>query len=615
MNNPSDRAAHSSLPGLIPSLILVGVGIFATLPAFWTGSVFTDDSLKHLVMSRHFIDQLAAGELYPRWLGGLNDGLGSPVMFFYGPVPDYMTALFRPLAGSDPEGWHQLCLAAALAVLASGFSAYAWLQRLGNDSAALIGAISYMATPYHLTVALYQRFAFAELWGFVWMPLVLWLVHAVLERRRGAGFGLAVSYALLIMTHLPTTLLFSLIPPLYALCLAKTECRVRVSATVVGAMLLGLGMSSVYLVPALLLQPYVQLKAMESGQFYFGNNFLFYGPRFIPELDALLKYQGVVNGGSFMVLMGAYGLGKRLLPLSGERVARFWVLVGATAFFMVLQLSKPVWELLPMVQKVQFPWRFGTVLTLSMAALLTLWLGAAGQLLSRTNVALLVIVGLVGLMEFVPIVVKEYLTYPDWSREPSLDWLEDQMAPKGAFVKGMVGAAKVGSYTDFLPNGVDPGLLGDPVKSFITLRTLASAPEVDVVKPASGMSLLQINHMTSRHLVLAVQSETPVTLQVRQFYFPGWVATVRGETTELKVRPSRPSGLIEVDVPAGRHDIDLVLKAGPAERSGRIISLISVIVFWAGWARLRYLARGGSRFFPVRRTHRCRLKRLTDLHT
>jgi hypothetical protein len=592
----------SALPGLLPSLILVFVGVLATLPVSWSGNVIGHDLLSHLVMSRYFIDQLAAGEWYPRWLAGLNDGLGGPVMFFYGPVPYYITALFRPLVGSDPEGWRQLGLAAALAVMASGFTAYAWLRRLGGDSAALIGALLYMAAPYHLMVDLYQRVAFAELWGFVWMPLMLWQVHAVVEGRRRAVFGLAACYALLIMTHMPTTLLFSAVPPLYALWLSPKGSRQRGGAMVAGGMLLGIGLSAVYLLPALLLQSFVQLDAMGSGKFYYGNNFLFYGPRFDPgKTDGDLHYLGIVMGGMAMVIVGVYELGKRLLPLAGARTAHFWAMAGAIAFFMLLPLSKPVWELLPVLQKVQFPSRFGILLTLSMAALLTLWLGAAGRLLARENITLLVIVGLVGLIQAVPI-FNVYRSYPVWTIKPSLNWLEDQMASKGALVKDIVEAAKIGSYRYFLPNGVDPGLLED-VTSFDTLRTLASAPEVAAVLPISGISIsqLQLSHVASRHLMLTVRSESPVLLRIRQFYFPGWVATVRGESTELKVRPSRPSGLLEVDVPAGRHDIDLVLQAGPAERAGRIISLISLIVFLAGWARLHYLARGEGRSMPVRR--------------
>lgn len=587
-----NRLSSSLFPMLLPSALLLSVGLMLTLPAFWSGNLLGADSLSHLVMSRQFINQLANGELYPRWLAGLNDGLGSPVMFFYGPVAYFITALFHPLVGSDPEGWHQLALAASLAVIASGFAAYAWLRSLASANAALITALLYMAEPNHLSVDLYQHFKFAELWGFVWMPLVLWRVHAVVNCRKGAALGLSVCYALLIMTHLPTTLLFSLIPPLYALFLAEREERVHACMVVTGAMLLGVGLSAVFLLPALLLLPDMQLSAIESGRFYFGSHFLFYGPRAFPGLDGVLKFLGVIYAGNTVVILGAYGMGKKLLPLSDKRIANFWAIIGVAAFFMMLPISKPVWELFPIIQKVQFPSRFGSILALSMVALLALWIGAAGKLTSRTNITLLAILGLIGLGQAVPI-FKKYAEYSFWTRTPSLNWLLDQMPLEDSSIRILVEAAKFDSYTYFLPKEADSDLLAVSFGSsdgFQKLRTLALTPQVSAVQPGPGFIMLQLSHVTPRHLLLAVQSEIPVTIKVRQFYFPGWKAIIRGGDV-LKVRPAHPSGLIEVDVPVGRHDIDLVLETGLVERSGQIISLVSFIIVFIMLVRLGLLAR------------------------
>lgn len=582
------NTSSSSLSRLFPSLVLLGGGILLTLPAFWTGNVLGADALSHLVLSRHFIDQLAGGEPYPRWLVGLNGGLGSPVMFFYGPVPYYITSLFRPLVGYDPEGWHQLGFSAALAVIASGFTAYAWLRRLGNPNSALISALVYMAAPYHVIVDLYQRFAFAELWGFVWMPLVLWHVHAIVEGRKGGGLGLAACYALLIMTHLPTTLLFSIVPLLYSLILGRVDGRVLLGAKVAAGMVLGVGLSAAFLFPALLLQSYVQFPVMENGRFYFGNNFLFFGPRFSQEVDEILKYLGSLMASSILVMIGVYALGRRVRTVHQEHLASFWVLVGMAAFFMMLPFSKAIWELLPFLQKVQFPSRFGTVLTVALAASLTLWLGAVGRLLSYANTALLVIISLIGISVAIPI-FNEYLTYPGWSRTPSLGWLYKQMEARQLPTRFMIKAVEDNGYTFFLPNEVAPGLSWDLAKSFDTLRSLTSGPEVKVVSENSAPSQLRISHVTPRHLVLMVRNEAPVSLQIRQFYFPGWAATIRGGGMELKVQPTNPSGLIKVDVPAGNHYIDLVLTTGWAERVGLLVSLFSLIVFMAALSRLCYL--------------------------
>jgi hypothetical protein len=70
--------------------------------------------------------------------------------------------------------------------------------------------------PYHFAVDLHVRGAFGEFWSFVWLPAVLFFVHRVARREPWSMLGLAASYAALIMTHLPTTLIFSIIPPVYA---------------------------------------------------------------------------------------------------------------------------------------------------------------------------------------------------------------------------------------------------------------------------------------------------------------------------------------------------------------------------------------------------------------
>src|SRR5713226_6864119 len=96
------------LAGFARTLMISAYGAFLTLPALWSGILVGYDSVNHLIRSRAFVDQLCAGDLHPQWLAAVNAGLGSPVFYFYGPVPYYITALFRPVVSNDPEGWHQL---------------------------------------------------------------------------------------------------------------------------------------------------------------------------------------------------------------------------------------------------------------------------------------------------------------------------------------------------------------------------------------------------------------------------------------------------------------------------------------------------------------------------
>src|SRR2546421_10650946 len=102
-------------------LIIIGVGCFATLPLLVYGlSLMSDDGATHALWYVNFSDQLWSGDLYPRWLSAMNNGLGSPVFFYYPPVPYFLTSFLKPLFAADPEGVHQLGISASIAVIASG---------------------------------------------------------------------------------------------------------------------------------------------------------------------------------------------------------------------------------------------------------------------------------------------------------------------------------------------------------------------------------------------------------------------------------------------------------------------------------------------------------------
>jgi uncharacterized membrane protein len=142
----------------------------------------------------------------------MNSGMGSPTFFFYGSVPFYVTSLFQAVVPYRDYGWPAVGLSASLALVGSGLAAFVWLRDVAGRNGALAGALGYMLLPYHLEIDHLVRFAFAECWAFVWLPLVLACTHRCVQGDRRAVVPLAVSYALLVMTHPPSTLLFSAVP-------------------------------------------------------------------------------------------------------------------------------------------------------------------------------------------------------------------------------------------------------------------------------------------------------------------------------------------------------------------------------------------------------------------
>src|SRR5439155_23010368 len=72
----------------------------------------------------------------------------------------------------------------------------------------------------------------------------------------------------------------------------------------------------------------------------------------------------------------SFMISKLRLGDSRQRINRFWFAAVLTSVFMMTELSKPVWRIVTVLRKIQFPWRFNVILSASVAALLALALSS-----------------------------------------------------------------------------------------------------------------------------------------------------------------------------------------------------------------------------------------------
>ena len=357
------------------------------MPAVFYGVFDAHDLVPyHLKWSKYFSEQFWIGDFYPRWLLGMNAGLGGPTFFFYPPVPYYFTSLFHPLFANELQGWHQLSLSASFALIASGITAYIWLKSITDERAALIASIVYMALPYHIGIELYWRFAFAEYWSFVWMPLILYFAKQLITAHKFSIIGFAVSSALLVMTHLPTLIIFYPAVIGYILFTAVKHKRgKKVLLRMILAITLGIGLSATYWLPAMTTQEYISMKAIMEGPYFYGNNFLFITP------DPIGRYLEVST-----LLMGelaccAFIIARTNAIANYRRESNYWIAIAMISVFMMLPLSQPIWYLVPVIQRLQFPWRFNTVLTIAIATLIALGLSSFRQSVNLSSKKVLLI--------------------------------------------------------------------------------------------------------------------------------------------------------------------------------------------------------------------------------
>lgn len=539
---------------------VIGCGLLLSFPVLYAGfPALTHDGRVHEVWYSNFAAQLWAGDWYPRWLQHLDMGLGGPSFFFYPPTPFYITSVFHPLFSSQPHSWYVLGVSVALAMMLSGVAAFVWLRETVSERSAAIAAMLYMAMPYHFAIDVHSRGAFGEIWSFVWMALVLCFAQKLATRRTlGAAIGLSLSYAGLITTHLPTTLIFSVIPLVLAWWMAAPGTRIRALIWTGLAMALGIGLSAIYLVPAMRDQAFVTMDAMRGGDYHYSKAYFFQRN----ARGVVVLARNVYERGLFWIAIATAAIGVcgavaawRHRAARPARATIFWVLVGTVSLFMMFPVSAPVFELLKPVQLIQFPWRFQAVLGVAVIALVAEGLSAMERRRDALDVRLLAFGG---------ILVFQWMLFAAWPLHLTSFGSNRQL-------HGPPDPWKVRNTNtpEYRPHWVRM----DVARLQKLLRGERDTIPQTFVSAGSARAV----QWNPRDIVVATNGNVDRWLEIRQFYYPGWTATI-DQQTRIPVAPADSTGLVKVSVPAGSHVVAFRLEKGPSERLGQRISAVSLLL-------------------------------------
>ena len=610
------------------------IGGFIVAPLLGIGFEWQlHDGRVHQTWCGEVTEQIKEGGAQPRWLSGMNGGVGSPAMFFYPTLP-YAVPVLGRVAGSDAG--HSLALGVLGAMAVAGLGMRALLRQFVRPGAALAGALLYVTAPYYLGTDLYVRGAYAEYWAFAWMPLVLLGVSklrracdSVALNRKGdipvasspsgaTGMSpfhlpggvllLAAGYGALVATHLPTTLVFSLVPLAFATVPTNGRWselswpRLRPLVFTIIGMTLGIGLAAPYLIPAMTMQDYVSMEALTSFHKY-NHNFFFgelgwgrfdLGHEFKQTLYLPFLAAAIMGLMGFLLTRGASRkVGQNLLTsaatnqLGTLRIVWFFVAVLGASIFMMLPLSDFVWRLFPRLQIIQFPWRICSVLTVAATVLAALGLDSLRTPLTGQCLLLVYFMGLgaVGglaytgeaMWSFVENAPKESLATngyhlevpeyrPRWAVQPIRETI-DAVRKTPAEVEQETGSINGIAWVSLANNSADP---------LIGARFVHGAGDVS------------IKEWRSRHVALETSNKSASTIQVSQLYFPGWTARSGGRA--LVLRPSVPEGLIEIELPPGTHEIEIILEALSPEKVGNRVGFASASlwVVLLAWMPIRH---------------------------
>ena len=542
-------------------LAALALPLFGLLPTFQPGIMDAADAPLHVQRIFAMGTLLASGELYPRWVNWFHLGYGYPVFNFYPPGVFYLGGLLMGVGVSAVQAFH---IVAACAWAWGTVGTYRLARTLLPGSAALVAAALWAYAPSRL-FEVWTQGSLPQMLSAAFIPWVfLTVITTAMRPSRRASVWVALALFGLVMTHQPMTFLTALVvAPLTVILLVgaswgRWETLRGRAVSLYGGIALGAGLCLIFLLPVALELPLVEAAGgTDDLAPYLQSNFLtlgeavsyplapdltdirMVGPRTLGAVGLVLFALGVVR---FGITGGMSRAGAVLL--SGGLLLVGWMLLAASA---------PVWFGVPYLAQLRFPERFlrvGAVLAAMGGGASVLWVAVRW----RGIIAALLVALVVGttLPQTVP--SQPFLRYDNLTARSAIDF-ERTYNTWGTT-----------SYNEFNPRWGASVPLDPPVDPHI-YETLPRR-----IYPLRYWPYEQV---TAQSFRLTVDQEMH-SLVIRQFYYPGWTATVNGN--RVPITPEPEHGLITVDVPRGEHVVALHYRGTLAQHAGTTLTLVSAVL-------------------------------------
>jgi hypothetical protein len=517
-----------------------------------------------------FSHALDEGQFPPHWAPNLYGGYGSPVFLFYAPAFVALAAAASAVFGSVATG-------ASLVVILFSFIGVFAVRRLfdaipGSDSqGGRIAATVFALHPYLIGDKLIRN-ANAEFLALCLLPFALQgLMRLERQPLRGAvvvAGGLAVS----ILSHNLTALICLALLFGGTLWLHGWRDARRTWLALVSGVAVGLLIAAFVWLPALALQDAVHIEDLTRGKFDFHNQW--------KPFSEFFGYSRFFSAGALtpVALIFAAWVGFRYSTdtFAGRRFS-MGLLAAALIFIgMQLRVSTPVWEWLPWLPLMQFPWRFMGPLALVSAVAAGV---AAAPILSQRSSRI---------RACVEVAVFALCVANAWPQLASYRPLPAALLKTGVKVAQPEalrrGALNVSVLDEYLPRGANPAVWKRAAR--VGGRTVLTA------EPAAEVEAFE---KKGSRISLRVDAPAGTRLRLARWYFPEWEAELDGVPIPVE---SNPSGGIDVRLPAPGGTFELVRRPPLSRRIGVIVSGLGVGL-WLALYCVHRRRRGAVREAPV----------------
>lgn len=490
---------------------------------------------------------------------------GEPMFNFYGQLPYIFGELFHLIGGLSLIDSLKALFISSLVFSAFGMFLLA-KQLWQNSWAALISALVYIYAPYR-SVDIYVRGALPEALSFVFYPFILYFFHDFIKSRKLSSLlAFSAFLAGLVINHNLSALMFAFFFIPWALYYLSKEKAWRLTPKFIFAGLGSLGLSAFYLLPVVFEEHLVTINKTIEGYYDFHNHFvtlkqmLFsrywgYGASLWGEDDRMSMAVGHMQWIlplAVLAFIALKSIKHRKVILSKLDFLVLFVL-GWMVLILTHNKSTFLWEKLPFMAYIQFPWRFFGVAIFIFALSSGVIMTFGKKWLAQFTLAAVITAALLALN--IPFFHEDL-----WFN------ITDQQQYSGTRFADQTAT----SLYDYWP------IYGQDAPH-------QPAQEAAVVEGTDSAKLISKNSDQLTYSLTGINTGSKIQLAVA--YFPGWKAFANGR--EVNIYPSGKLGLITADLPAGTKTLQLKFEDTPVRTVGDLISLASLVGFLGFAVRLK----------------------------
>ena len=566
MSLPPNIESHLPRSRPLYIALILTASILICVPIYYNGVPTGNgyDLRQHYQFAQVIYDTVQNGKIYPDWTATTNAGYGDIGLRFYPPLAYYVLAGFHAVAGD----WYPASfLTFTLWFFLSGLGIYLWAREWFEENASLFAALVYIVMPYHVS-ELYNAFTYAEFAASAILPFCFLFVTRICKNKGPLNLvGLAISYALLVLSHVPVAFIGSIALFAYSLSFFNRETFVPTFLKLSSGSLLGALASSFYWIRMVTEFDFVRHATDEFtvaaydfhsnfalSYFYVGAEKYSSGSLWFCDLVLLMSAMFFVPA-----LLASISLIKRhsLTPLL---VLLFFGL------FMATPVSLPVWEHFPLLQKVQFPWRWLAVISMSGAVLSGFAFNILANFFAPQKRPVAILIG--GLVLAGTIFTATQVIRP-------VNYFS-----RAEFAKLTQGLQEANSYECWWP-------------VWANKKALAVTEKVSLADRRYKIESWQPNER-----LFDIDAGAAQTVRIATFWYPRWRAEVTGSPVEV----SRDgNGAISIPIPAEKAMVLLRFQETAAFHIACVTSAIAWLLMFSllGLSCLKAGSLFKSKSFPV----------------